>query len=796
MTEQIFTDNYGCRNSGMPLGGMGAGSFEIRPDGHFHAWHLMNNRPWGAGAATDAMEAYGLRFGLCADFGDGARCLALEKNLGQDPGLDGWFWFSDPYHLPWVEHAEEIDYQANLPFAKLDYHFAEMPLKISLEAWSPFIPGDAAASNTPGATLTFTLTNPTENNCRVTLFGLLKNVVGYDHTEFPSRMTVLEGATPGLVCTRARLEASASSQGELGLFAVSDAPHASCYALHPHSGRDLWDPLRATGTLENVDFALEDGLTGQLGAMSNAGPTGMPRGAYGMGIYLEPGETTQLTFLLTWFFPNFSELDYRGKPGQMIGVQYANRFTGAAAVADFLLKEKAQLEGSTRAFAAAFYASSLPEWELQAVMSGLSSLWRSAWWDKAGRFGIWEGLGIGGLQTVDVAHYSSLAILQFFPELEAAQNRLTAANLEPSGKVPHTMPGNFNCCDTYDGRGHIELGAQYLLAQWRYTRWTGDLKEAEKLWPVLQNNIAWLEATDNDGDGLPNNLGPDQTYDRLPLYGTSAYVGFLYLGCLRAAAELAGWLGQSVKVIEYRQKADRASATLQEQLWNGEYYNLSYDVVSDSTNNGCMTDQLNGDWYYRQSCGEGLFPDHRVRSALLAMVKHNRRRAGHHSWLPNCTWPHGGGIEVTRRGSDQANCPWSGVEYTVAAHLALLGERKIGREVAHAVFARYEDAGMRYNHVENGHYYLRAMSSWALYQAEFGICYDARAQELSLRPPAGDANFVITLPGSVARGRLIGKEFSLQVISGKLNLRILNLRGKQIAEDVRLNVGGEQVVDI
>ncbi|MEI7833848.1 MAG: GH116 family glycosyl hydrolase, partial [bacterium] len=523
---------------------------------------------------------------------------------------------------------------------------------------------------------------------------------------------------------------------------------------------------------------------------------GMPRGAYGMELSLAPGESAQVTFLLTWYFPNFTELDYRGKPGQIIGVQYANKFSSAASVAAFLLKEKARLEGGTRVFADAFYASSLPEWELQAVMAGLSALWRAAWWDKSGRFGVWEGLGCCGIQTIDVGHYASFPILQFFPELDAAQNRLTAANLEPSGKVPHNMPGNFSCCDTHDGRGRIDLGAQYVLALWRYARWTGDLKEAEKLWPVIVNNIAWLEGTDNDGDGLPNNIGPDQTYDRFPLFGTSSYVGFLYLGCLRAAAELAGWLGQSAKVIEYRQKADRASATLQEQLWNGEYYNLSYDASSDSANTGCMTDQLNGDWFYRQSSGDGLLPDHRVRSALLAMVKYNRRSAGHHSWLPNCTWPQGGGIEITRRGSDQANCPWSGVEYSVAAHLAMLGERGVGREVAQAVFARYDDAGMRFNHIECGGYYYRAMSSWALYLAEYGISYDARAQQLSLNPPAGDADFIITLPGSVTRCTIVENELKLQVISGKLHLHSLQLRGKQISDAVKLNAGGVTVVGI
>jgi len=37
----------------------------------------MNNRPWGFGPATDAMERHGLRFGLQYDCGDTTRSLLL-----------------------------------------------------------------------------------------------------------------------------------------------------------------------------------------------------------------------------------------------------------------------------------------------------------------------------------------------------------------------------------------------------------------------------------------------------------------------------------------------------------------------------------------------------------------------------------------------------------------------------------------------------------------------------------------------------------------------------------------------
>ena len=149
MPGPVFAAERGCRNTGLPLGGIGAGSLELRPDGHFYRWLIMNNLPWGAAPATDAMDRYGLRFGLTYDLGDGPRCLALEKHLGLDPGQDSWFWFSDPYHLPWVQHAEDIRYDARIPFAQLRYEFQDVPLGVTLEAWSPFIPTATDSGTSP-----------------------------------------------------------------------------------------------------------------------------------------------------------------------------------------------------------------------------------------------------------------------------------------------------------------------------------------------------------------------------------------------------------------------------------------------------------------------------------------------------------------------------------------------------------------------------------------------------------------------------------------------------------------------
>jgi uncharacterized protein (DUF608 family) len=775
-------DAWGCRNSGMPLGGIGAGSLEIRPDGCFYNWNLMNNRPWGAGSPTAAMERVGLRFALCFQAGAKRRCLALSTHNGLDAKDDGWFWMSDPYHLPWVEHARDIVYRARIPFADLDYDHPDSPLKVSLRAWSPLIPGQAEDSNTPGAVLTFTIQNTSDEPVGVGLMGLLKNAVGYDRPELVSKIELVRGDMEGLVFSRIGQDARASSAGTMGLFVSVDAPHDISHAIHPRHGRDLFDPLLSGGRLEDTDYGRKSGAVGEIGAEKEAdGPRGMQRGAVAAHFDLAGGKSIACTFHLTWSFPNFWELDRPNASANLLGHQYSNRFADATAVARFLRAQHDRLLAASAQFCEAFYRSSLPPWELNAINASFSVLLRAAWWDKSGRFGIWEGLGCCGLQTIDVGHYASFPIVQLFPQLDVAQNELSAANLEPSGKVPHNLPGRFDVSDYSAARprGRIDLGPQFILAVWRNALWTGKLDHARRMWPVIQRNLQWMQETDTDGDGLPNNQGPDQTYDRFPLYGTSAYVGFLYIACLQAASELAGKLGDAPGAREYASRASRLTQVIDQQLWNGQYYNLSHDSGQRGTNEGCMTDQLNGDWFFRQSAGRGLLPDDRVREALSAVWRLNRRTAGPHAWLANCTWPRGGQIQITRLGSDQANCPWSGVEYAVAAHMILVGLRDEGRRVALDVFGRYDDAGMRFNHVECGEFYYRAMSAWALYLAEFGAVYDASEEHLRVAPPKGKRRLVLPTPTGLLEIGWNGEEgnLSLSALTGQIRLRRASVHG-------------------
>jgi len=375
-----------------------------------------------------------------------------------------------------------------------------------------------------------------------------------------------------------------------------------------------------------------------------------------------------------------------------------------------------------------------------------------------------------------------------FPELQKASMRLTVSNMVTRGKVPHMMPGNFGCCDA-DHNNRIDLIPEFVLLVWRDVLWTGDLDYAREMWTVVTESIAYaLDTYDADGDGLLNSSGADQTYDQFPLKGTSAFVGFIFAASLKAAAEPARLVGDTEAEADYTRMHERAMATLDDQLWNGKGYRLSYDPRDRTGNDGIMADQINGDWFLRQTTGAGLLPLPRVRGVLREILRNCRMPEG---FIANCVWPKGEPTVIGRWTADQANWPWSGVEYTLASHCALAGMGKDAIQTARDVWERYERAGLRYNHIECGGHYYRAMSSWALYLSLTGFCWNALTRTLSLAPaPNGKPTLFVT-PSGWGAVTSTGRTVSVTLSAGSVTLNRLCLTGVRKAP-LRAAIGKRQ----
>ena len=97
-----------------------------------------------------------------------------------------------------------------------------------------------------------------------------------------------------------------------------------------------------------------------------------------------------------------------------------------------------------------------------------------------------------------------------------------------------------------------------------------------------------------------------------------------------------------------------------------------------------------------------------------------------------CSWPKGGELSLPFVYSNEV---WTGIEYQVASHLMRMGHVPEGLDIVRACRDRY-DGRVRnpFNEYECGHWYARAMSSYALLFGLSGARYDAVEKALCLEP--------------------------------------------------------------
>jgi hypothetical protein len=205
--------------------------------------------------------------------------------------------------------------------------------------------------------------------------------------------------------------------------------------------------------------------------------------------------------------------------------------------------------------------------------------------------------------------------------------------------------------------------------------------------------------------------------------------------------------------------------------------------------NGCLSDGVLGSWL-ALVCGVGEVLDRsKVASHLKSVHRYNLKKdlSGHSNpqrpsyacgaegGLLLCTWPKGGALSLPFVYSNEV---WTGIEHQVASHLMALGMVPEGLEVVRTCRLRY-DGRVRnpFNEYECGHWYARAMSSYALLQGLTGARYDAVEKILYLKPTIkGDfRSFLATATGYGTVGVKAGQPFFTPA-AGKVDIREIRYR--------------------
>lgn len=715
--------------SGMALGGIGTGGFELRQDGTFYNWHIFNNKPFGTGSAVsfnhDSMLFFVVRY---QEQGRNPQMKLLQIDEGHEVA-------SIPSHIytfPWLTGIDRIDYEASYPFTKIRFSDADMPFVIELEAFTPFIPHDVKNSSLPAAIFNFTIVSKAKRPVDVMLLCSMRNGIGYDvdTKRFASRvvhgrgMKVIEMGTD-------MLDPTHSSAGTQALASLSSD---STYYVGWSHRHPYYETVIRSSKLPNKDdtegrnFAKHPKHEKPLACGDMLSSIAVSR-------RLKTEESFDHTFLVAWNLPNLyagltpKEERSGKKPERRIeGYYYSNFFDTATDVATYVKGNLEKLTERTRAFHDNFFDSSLPSYALDQVNSQLNTFVTSAWLTKAFDFGIQEGLTpqspFGPLATIDVALYGSFSTAALFPELDKAMMRAHKRLQRKTGEICHGIGRNFSMFDTAEGvTGRLDLPSQYVILALRAYLWTGDMVYLKEMWPSVKKALNYvLRERDANGDLLPDMGGSMCTYDNFPMYGAAAYVASLWLAALRYAVDAARALGDTKSATRYADVLGKGEAVFEEKLWNGSYYRLYNDEGGPrgDMDEGCLTDQIIGQWTTHFVGFESLLKPTHVRRALReVMAMAYRRDYG----LLNCRWPADKWLQDVPETcwSDQANTCWTGVELAFASFLIYEGMVKEGFAVIRNVDDRYRKAGMYWDHQEFGGHYFRPMSAWANINAALGL---------------------------------------------------------------------------
>lgn len=778
-----------------PIGGIGTGTVWLGGRGNLKEWEIFN-RP-----SKGKILPYTF-FSLWIKEED-SKPIARILEARLLPPYSGGFGVSNS-SVPGLPRLAKAKFKGGFPFANIDFEDNVLPLSISLEAFNPFIPLNERDSGIPAAIFNWKIVNRSFRKVDITIAMSLLNAIGYDGISvLTNRYSNLFGQNVNEFIQESNLSGILMSSrkyskgdSKFGTMALVSPWRSVTYATEwERSG--WWDDIQSFW----YDFA-EDGRLSNKDSTSPSPEGQTDVGTLGLTFTLNPKEEIILPFIVAWHFPNLtnywnSEEAVRGK---RIGNFYATIFSDAWDVAKYVAGELSRLERETRLFHKTLFESTLPGYVLDAISSQASILKTpTCLWAEDGRFYAFEGCadnsGCCPMNCTHVWNYEqTLAFL--FPYLERTM-RLTdfLHNTDDSGYMAfRTLLPLVGARWKFKPAADGQMGC--IMKLYREWKLSGDDEFLRALWPKAKRALefAW-EVWDKDKDGLMEDE-QHNTYD-IEFYGPNPMTSSLYLGALRAAEEMAKHLGDKDSEKQYRLMFENGREKFSKLLWNGEYYVQKLNNVNEREyqfGEGCLSDQLLGQWFAHVVGLGYLLPKDQVKLAIKSIFQYNWKESlydhqnyertfalNDESGLLVCTWPKGGRPKYPLPYTDEV---WTGIEYQVAAHLIYEGYLKEGLTIVKGVRERYD--GLRRNpwdEIECGHHYARAMSSWSLLLALSDFEYSAPDKTIGFGPKVSEENFRCFFStgscwGSYKRELASSTQKDIiEVRYGKLELNRIKLKG-------------------
>ena len=505
------------RYIGMPVGGICCGCVYVGGDGRLWLWDIFNQNQLGVVTKIlpIKLESFNLK-----EINNVEGTLYLEPLTQASPFQQG-FALSITYDGKTVikrlqqDDWDEVTFEATYPVATIRYTAQDLPLEVTLEAFSPFIPGNAQDSGLPATIQAISLTNTSAGSpLSVEIMGWIENKVLLNTEKTTAGFTRVNKVTETnahkgvlLSCTGANSDLEkAPDYGSLYFAAIGKK--AVCIGnMHASQAKSAIDIRRLV--TEN----------------SNS-----PMAAIATRHRLPPGGSAKSDFIIAWHMRN---VDFTGK-GNMQGMTvedanfhyYSTLFDNAEAVATYISSKYRSLKDQTMLWRRTWYDSTLPWWFLERTLSNISAIASTSTHRfQSGRYYAWEGVGCCHGNCTHVYQYAH-AVSRIFPELERDTRERVDLGIgydEATGMIrirgEKTGP-------SIDGQ------AGTVLRIYREHQMSPDYSFMKKNWPKIKKAVQFIMEQDRNHDGMED-TPMENTLDAL-WHGEISWIVGLCIAGVRA----------------------------------------------------------------------------------------------------------------------------------------------------------------------------------------------------------------------------------------------------------------------
>lgn len=822
---KTYAEKY-TKEISFPLGGIGTGCIGLAGNGRLKDWEIFNRPAKGSLNGFSHFAVKASKKGkmidarvLQGDLTDVSRMGQYSKGTFQ-----GYGYGPNNRTMAGFPHFKECTFEGEFPLAKLTFRDSNFPGTVTMDAFNPFIPLNDKDSSIPGAFFSITLENNTDEPLDYQIcFSVSNPFQQSKHKQIGNK---------GILLEQTKFEKDEIGYGQLCVMTDAEDTVAQQYwyrGIWQDCIETYWRNLTEYETMPERNYDTpHDTDTCTLAAKFT----------------IPAGEQKTCRFVLTWNIPN--NYTY-WKPFQIGGKDiswknyYAVLFEDAAASASYSIQEFDRLFEETKKFHKALFSSTLPEAVLDAASANLSTLKGPTIFRLTdGTVYGWEGANeeTGSCEGTCTHVWNYAYALPFlFPNLERTiRDSDFKYNRNEDGKMRFRMflPMEYGDVvarsNPWSNRACVDGQMGGIIKAYREWKLCGDDAWLRKNWEGIKQSLefAWSEKNTHQWDYNKDGVMEGRQHHTLDmeLFGPSSWMQGFYLAALKAASEMAEYLGETDSAEEYRDLFIKGKEWTDKNLFNGSYYFQKIDLADKSIldpfvesdpdvinlywneeakeikyqiGEGCAIDQVLAQWH-ANLCGLGeIFDSEQLHTALHSLYKNNYKptmRNFYNPWRIFCMDDEAGTVICDYpEGAKKPAIPvpycqetMHGFEYALAGLMISEGMLEEGLTIIKAVRDRYTGEHRNpWNEIECGSNYARSMASWSFLPIYSGFTFDMVKKEIGFKPLLeGSFRCLWSVDSAWGTIEISNTKATLTILGGELTLNNLSLpfeKGMIIADE-------------